>query len=186
LGIKRRSKRISLARYKNLGTLFKEITTTNSIILDAGCNTGSISGELVERGNTVYGIDVNPEAVAIANYHGIFAKVCPVEKLTFEDNFFDYCIAFELLEHLYNPEDGVKELYRVLKPGGKLIGSVPYPKGMFAFSSKYQRIFHQHNFTKEGLRELLDNFFKSINIKAKHVGDSPSERHYRLYFTGVK
>lgn len=178
-------KRISQAYFKSLNILFKE-TKTNSIVLDAGCNTGALSGELIEKGCLVYGIDINPLAVAMANYRGVFARVCPVEKLTFEDNFFDYCLAFEMLEHLYNPQEGLKELCRVLKPGGKLIGSVPYPRGMFAFSSKYQRIFHQHNFTKESLKELLDKFFKSINIKAEHVGDSPSETHYRLFFTGVK
>jgi len=185
LSTKTGPKRISQSCYESLNVLFKE-TKTNSIILDAGCNTGALSGELIERGCFVYGIDVSPTAVALANYRGLFARVCPVEKLSFEDNFFDYCIAFEILEHLYNPEEGVKELYRVLKLGGKLIGSVPYPGRMLAFSSKYQRIFHQHNFTEESLRELLGKFFKSINIKVEHVGYSPGETHYRLYFTGIK
>jgi len=179
-------RKISTSMYQSLGVLFRE-TKGNSVILDAGCNTGSVSGELIEKGNIVYGIDVNPKAVVLANYHGLFARVCPVEKLTFEDNFFDYCIAFELLEHLYNPEEGVKELYRVLKPRGKLIGSVPQPRGMFSISSKYQSIWHQHNFTLESLRKLLTKFFKSVDIKAEHVGDSPSSgKYYRFYFTGVK
>jgi SAM-dependent methyltransferase len=49
-----------------------------------------------------------------------------ITKLTFDDNSFRYVLNFDVLEHIPNPEDGLKEIYRVLTKGGKLLLSVPF------------------------------------------------------------
>lgn len=48
------------------------------------------------------------------------------EKFPFEDNSFDYVISFHLFEHVFNFQNSASEIYRVLKPGGKFIVSVPF------------------------------------------------------------
>jgi len=158
----------------------------NAIVLDAGCNNGTVGKHLIEKGCFVYGVDVNPDLIEQAKIKGIFASVCPVERLTFADNFFDHCLAFEILEHLYNPEDGLRELYRVLKVGGILFGSVPYPFGKFSKSSKYQWIWHQHDFNKKSLKNLLKIFFepKKISIRQRLVYENDDS--YKLFFEAIK
>lgn len=49
-----------------------------------------------------------------------------ITKLSFPDNSFDFALNFDVLEHLSHPETGLAELYRVLKPGGTLLLSVPF------------------------------------------------------------
>jgi ubiquinone/menaquinone biosynthesis C-methylase UbiE len=49
--------------------------------------------------------------------------------LPFEKEIMDYIVAGELLEHLEKPEDFIKEVMRVLKPGGYLALSTPYNEG---------------------------------------------------------
>lgn len=159
---------------------------SNSIVLDAGCNNGNVGRHLIKKGCFVYGIDVSPNLVEQAKKKGLFAFVCPVERLTFVDNFFDYCLAFELLEHLYNPEDGLRELYRVLKVGGILFGSVPYPFGKFSRSSKYQWIWHQHDFNKESLKRLLRIFFRPKKISITQHLIYESDDRYKLFFEATK
>lgn len=159
---------------------------SNSIVLDAGCNNGNIGRHLIKKGCFVYGIDISPRLVEEAKMKGLFASVCPVEELTFQDNFFDYCLAFEILEHLYNPEEGLKELYRVLKVGGTLFGSVPCPSGKFSKSSKYQWIWHQHDFNKKSLERLLLKFFdlKKITVTGHLV--YKDNAGYKLFFEVIK
>lgn len=55
-------------------------------------------------------------------------------KLPFQDNSVDEVITSHTLEHLQNPMELVREIYRVLKPGAKLTITVPY--GMHPFSKK--------------------------------------------------
>ena len=159
---------------------------SNSIVLDAGCNNGSIGRHLIKKGCLVYGIDIKPSLIEQAKTKGLFASVCPVEKLTFTDNFFDYCLAFELLEHLYNPKDGLKELYRVLKVNGTLFGSIPSPLGKFSLSSKYQWIWHQHDFNKKSLRWLLTKFFEPQKITIKEYIVWAGDDRYKLFFEAIK
>lgn len=162
----------------------KEETYPGAVVLDAGCNVGDVGAYLIEGGCIVYGVDINPCFVEIAKSKGIFAMVCPVEKITYPDDFFDICFISEVLEHLYKPEEGVAQLYRVLKPGGKLIGTVPMPEHKFSNHSKYQWVWHQHNFTKASLQGLLEKYFKPKNISIKKHEAQKDES--RLFFKGKK
>ena len=49
-----------------------------------------------------------------------------IAKLTFDDASFDYVLNFDVLEHIPTPERGLAEMYRVLRPGGKVLLSVPF------------------------------------------------------------
>jgi SAM-dependent methyltransferase len=49
-----------------------------------------------------------------------------ITKLTFASNSFQFVLNFDVLEHIPNPEHGLSEILRVLKPGGKLLLSVPF------------------------------------------------------------
>ena len=51
-----------------------------------------------------------------------------IEKLTFNDDNFDYFVCLDVLEHIFDPEAAVKEMLRVVKPGGAVIFTVPIQK----------------------------------------------------------
>lgn len=49
-----------------------------------------------------------------------------IKNINFKDNFFDYILAIHVLEHIDDDSQALRELYRVLKPGGKVILMVPF------------------------------------------------------------
>lgn len=174
--------RIAEPRFRKLN----EDISLNSIILDAGCNTGWIGEIFIKTKHCrVYGVDVSPECIRRANMVGVIATLCPVEKLPYPDNLFDICMANEILEHLFCPEDGIKELYRVLRIGGKLIGTVPRPLSKHSHASKYQHIYHYHDFNEKNLRQVLETSFPSNSIFIERCPMRNDDR-YGLYFRAVK
>jgi SAM-dependent methyltransferase len=94
-------------------------------VLDLGCRYGALSRAYLE-GNELLGLDVDREALAEAEKLGIETRWADVEQpLGLDDASFDVVVAGELLEHVRDPEALVAEVRRVLKPGGRFVGSVP-------------------------------------------------------------
>ena len=97
--------------------------------------------------------------------------------LPFESDSFDLIVCSEVLEHLHEYNDAVKEIHRVLKPGGKFYASVPasWPEKICWYLSKeYQnqpgghlRIFNQNDLVDEiegeGFKFLSSERFHSIH-----------------------
>lgn len=96
-------------------------------LLDIGCGDGSFAVLLKDFADEVFGVDVSKDAVALAERRGITAFGCDVDRedLPFEDNFFDAIFCGEVIEHLYNPDHLLDEMYRVLKDGGICIITTP-------------------------------------------------------------
>lgn len=95
-------------------------------ILEVGCADGSFLKILKDDGYDTYGIDVALKAVAKAQKYNINARQANVEKgIPFDDNYFSVIIAAEVIEHLYDTDKFLKELYRAVKPGGWLLISTP-------------------------------------------------------------
>ena len=139
-----------------------EHTKEGDIVLDIGCNDGSLGVILMDRGCTVFGIDVVKELVEIAVQRGVFAKECNAENITHSDNKFDVVVMAEVMEHLFNPDDALKEIKRVLKPEGLFLGSVPHSKGYLGIG----KIADYHNwvFTYEELESQLKRYFSDVKI----------------------
>jgi ubiquinone/menaquinone biosynthesis C-methylase UbiE len=84
-------------------------------ILDAGCATGDYLEKLSTLGYHCAGVDINSEYVDIAKQKGLDAQVMDAKHLEFPDKSFDTIILFEVLEHLADPEDVLKEAHRVAR-----------------------------------------------------------------------
>jgi SAM-dependent methyltransferase len=95
--------------------------------LDVGCGSGnSYAGELLELGVGYVGVDISTHAVEMARRAGLDARVIgDAAELPFADESFDLVLAIEVLEHLFAPHEAVREIHRVLAPGGKLVASAP-------------------------------------------------------------
>ena len=93
-------------------------------VLDCGCGPGVISiglAEAVGPNGHVTGIDFAESQIAIAQAcatPNLTFQVASVYALPFEDNAFDLVFSHALFEHLADPIQGVREIRRVLRPGG--------------------------------------------------------------------
>jgi SAM-dependent methyltransferase len=103
-------------------------------LLDAGCGDGRYfhvvaAAPLRER---LVGCDISERILATARETASQVGLAPelvranVESLPFEDASFDLVLCTQVLEHLLSPADGVRELGRVLRPGGRLLLSADH------------------------------------------------------------
>lgn len=157
---------------------FKEFgIKTGQKILDIGYGSGYFLKAAANAGLNTYGVDISEEGMKIAQKTSPNSKlfVGKGEDLKFEDNFFDHVACIGVLEHFMDIEKGIKEMKRVIKPGGTLLILVPnskflYWKIMHMKGTEQQDISEalmsleqwRDKFTKEGLEVLKidqDNWF---------------------------
>ena len=92
-------------------------------LLDVGCGPGNISADLAGRVGRVVAVDFAPDAIAAATAdYGDVANltfaVGDTYNLDFPDDTFDIVHAHQVLQHLTDPVAALREMRRVLKPGG--------------------------------------------------------------------
>jgi SAM-dependent methyltransferase len=95
--------------------------------LDVGCGDGLTAGPwLQSNGGSYVGADVSRNAVEMARSHGLDAvQIQDAAELPFDDDSFDVALCIEVFEHLFRPDLASREIVRVLRPGGRLIATVP-------------------------------------------------------------
>ncbi len=94
--------------------------------IDLGCKDGYLLDKARELDYDVYGIDISDNIVKVLSEQGFNMKKHDLGKsLPYHDYYFDIVTCLQVIEHLTNPEHLVKEMYRILKPGGILILSTP-------------------------------------------------------------
>jgi ubiquinone/menaquinone biosynthesis C-methylase UbiE len=98
-----------------------------SKILDVGCGTGHLAGELLQRGYDAWGVDMSDAMVSYARQHYAPERfqVGDIEKIPFPDNTFDAIMCLGVMEYLRNDEPALREMWRVLTDGGKAIITTP-------------------------------------------------------------
>jgi ubiquinone/menaquinone biosynthesis C-methylase UbiE len=100
----------------------------NDNFLDIGCGTGwaiGLADKKVKGKGEFYGIDLSAKMIEKAreNYYGkknVHLIKANSESIPLEDNFFDIIICTNSFHHYLNPEKVMREIYRLLKTGGKI------------------------------------------------------------------
>jgi 2-polyprenyl-3-methyl-5-hydroxy-6-metoxy-1,4-benzoquinol methylase len=96
-------------------------------ILEIGCGKGAILDFLRLCGHHVRGIDLDPQAIEEcgACHPEIEASVASGDQLPFDDASFDVVISLDVFEHIRDTEQHLREVTRVLKPGGMYLLQTP-------------------------------------------------------------
>ena len=117
-----------IGRRRIIGSFVKEIceqvTDRTPRILDVGCGTGGNLKLLSQFGNAE-GVDISTDALAFCRERGLEVKAGAAEDLPYEDANFDLVTALDVVEHLDDDVAGLREMRRVLRPGGRLLIFVP-------------------------------------------------------------
>jgi SAM-dependent methyltransferase len=99
----------------------------HAAVLDAGTSTGPNLGLLRELGFTdIHAVDLSPEAVRICKSQGFHqVRLGDVCALPYAEGTFDLVLATDVIEHVDDDGLALRELRRVLKPGGTALITVP-------------------------------------------------------------
>lgn len=115
-------KKAEAANYLNIFNLLEK--NHSAKVLDLGCNDGAISVKIAQIIGTadIDGVEIVEEMAKIAEKSGVIIKSFDLNgKFGYTDNFFDCVVANQVIEHLYNSDGFLSEIYRILKPGGYAI-----------------------------------------------------------------
>jgi SAM-dependent methyltransferase len=94
-------------------------------ILDVGCGLGVYLRKLRTISDDVYGVDVDADKVAEAQKELPHIYQAPAEELPFPDAYFDAILLHEVLEHVRDDCQALREACRVAKVGGRVIVFAP-------------------------------------------------------------
>jgi 2-polyprenyl-3-methyl-5-hydroxy-6-metoxy-1,4-benzoquinol methylase len=141
-------------------------------ILDVGCGNGFFISILKNRGWDVEGLETDLKAVEFCKSQGLNAKHGDLHTQNYPDNTFDAVALAHVIEHVYDPVNLVKEIYRILKPGGQIILATPNSKS-WMFNEKFNSNWfslhspgHVQIFNRKNLCSLLESYgFKITTSK---------------------
>lgn len=172
-----------MTHWEHLTSQIKDLASLE--ILDLGSGQGAFLIDAATHGAIVTGLETNPayikksyEAAAKA---GVQITVIEGrgEALPFPDNSFDFVNLSEVIEHVDDPLLLLREVHRVLRPGGRVYLSVPNRFGI--------KDPHFHLYFVNWLPRRLANAFISLFGTHKDYGDSSTGRqnlasmHYYTY-----
>ena len=124
-------------------------------VIDLGCGLMPFRDVLIQREVLYHSLDLRPRSSAVT-------CVGDVQHMPLLTASYDSAICFEVLEHIPHPFQAVREIHRILKPGGVVIFSVPYLSRLHDQPHDYFR------FTVYGLRLLFEEAgFEVLGIQAK-------------------
>lgn len=155
----------------------KYIDIKDKKFLDTGCGVGTFMAEFSKEGADVYGVDIDEKKVKIAQKQFDSVLKAPAEKLPFNKNFFDIVLLHEVIEHVNDDKQTIRECFRVLRSGGYLIIFAPNRLWPFETHGVYLR--GKYHFGNIPLVTYLpDKIYKKLT---PHVRNYRRKEIFRLF-----
>lgn len=137
-------------------------------VLDFGCGAGAFGPGVIAAGHRWMGVEVQPECAAILARRGLPFRHIDDNQLPFADREFDAAIAIEVLEHIAQLDDAIREIARVTR--ARFLVSVPNmevipyfaPLGVVPWHLLEST--HVNFFTRTSLRETLARHFAHVEV----------------------
>ncbi len=156
--------------YKRCNEVIKR-TGKAGRILDVGCATGIFLYGMKQRGWETFGVEPSHHAAEFARKRFNLEVVEGyLEEANFESSYFDVVTLWDVLEHVPSPRETLKEISRILKPGGWLVLSLPNPDswerswfGKYWAGWDVPRHFHIFN------QDTLTHYLQTADLKLVEI-----------------
>lgn len=174
-GASSRQQSLIRARYAFLDGLLDRIADEREqpVALDVGCGFGAFLGTLDDRWQRT-GVELNKERAAYArdNFRAGVSETT-LEQAAVPAGSVDFLSGFGLLEHLLDPNSFLREVRRVLRPGGYAMVNVPDTAEPIVAISRFFTVEHTLYFTRRTLRALLKSHGFRVVSMARMTPDYP-------------
>ncbi len=157
--------------YKNLGKRIAKEMEAGDVVLECACGTGAISRHIAPTCKLLIATDfsggmLRQAAKNCRKYDNVRIRRADMMKLKCRDNRFNKVVAGNVIHLLEKPEDAVRELERVCRPGGRII--IPtYINASEGTNERAVRLFEAAgvNFKRQFDMESYQKFFKDAGYK---------------------
>lgn len=145
-------------------TIIKEAGKSNRLFLDAGCGKAWAAEMLVPKGKKVISMDISTyntlKAIEKISHQDHAGLISDIYNIPLQKNSIDCIILSQVLEHLSDPSRAILSLSELLKPGGRLIITVPFDEKIEYYicvhcNKPTPRNAHLYSFNKNSIKNYL-------------------------------
>ncbi|MBA3705223.1 MAG: class I SAM-dependent methyltransferase [Bacteroidetes bacterium] len=165
---------ITVKRYHELLDEFEPFRKTNKL-LDVGCGIGFFLDEAKKRGWEIYGTELSDKAYTICAEKGIRIKKGLLDPTNYKPGMFDIITSFEVIEHINNPENELKNFNTILRDEGLVYITTPNFNSILRYhlKAKYNIISYPEHLSYYTPKTLTKAFklsgFKKIKVETTGI-----------------